>query len=311
MEVQPAVAIDGTTLPGLNWRRAFASLVGEGVDVANGADDMRVTQNLGTDRKVKIAVGGAWVTGDSAAHQGRYYIFNDADVVKDIAAADVTNPRLDIVIAQIHDPAYGAGDNLWSFQVIAGTPAGSPVAPAVPNSALLLATVSVPANDTTITNDQITDNRTAAVQGAAVFAKVYRSTDFNVPDGAATVIPWNAEDEDAFGFHASGAGTLVVPVGYGGLFAVKASVQWENNANAYRRMELFRTPNAGVATTIAREHGSPPGSTNNFAMPPIEFEGRLLDLDAVDLRCHQGSGGGLKVMAGIAQSWMVIRRIGD
>ncbi len=45
-------------------------------------------------------------------------------------------------------------------RLIAGTPAGSPAAPAEPSNAFTLAIIDIPAGDTTIGNAQITDSRT-------------------------------------------------------------------------------------------------------------------------------------------------------
>jgi len=66
-----------------------------------------------------------------------------------IDAADGTNPRLDLIYAD------DAGDILE----LAGTPAAFPIPPTLPADAIALAYVSIPANDTTIEDAQISDLR--------------------------------------------------------------------------------------------------------------------------------------------------------
>lgn len=66
-----------------------------------------------------------------------------------IATADATNPRIDLVTA----------DNAGARAAVTGTAAASPVMPAIPANRVVLAAVFVPANDTTIETNQITDKR--------------------------------------------------------------------------------------------------------------------------------------------------------
>lgn len=66
-----------------------------------------------------------------------------------ITAADATNPRFDLVVVS------SAG----AKSVVAGTAATAPVYPAIPASSVVLAAVYVPAADTAIEANQITDKR--------------------------------------------------------------------------------------------------------------------------------------------------------
>lgn len=87
-----------------------------------------------------------------------------------IAAADPTNPRIDLVCAKVEEveinpltnPNTGVNDNTEieeqsSFFVVTGTPAASPTPPtgSVPANAIILAQVTVPASDTSIEQSQI------------------------------------------------------------------------------------------------------------------------------------------------------------
>ncbi len=66
-----------------------------------------------------------------------------------ITTADSTNPRIDLITV----------NNSGTKTATAGTPASQPVYPAVPANSVVLAAVYVPASDTTIASDQITDKR--------------------------------------------------------------------------------------------------------------------------------------------------------
>lgn len=148
---------------GLPWR----DIIGEGVVGTALGTVLKVTEKSGSPNlSVDIAAGAAWVLGDTNVDaQPIYRIRNDAVVNKGITP-DPSNPRKAIVIAQITDESFAGTGRTWAIQVLHGTPAGSPLAPAVPASALLLATIDIPAADTAITNAQITDERTLAKVGS-------------------------------------------------------------------------------------------------------------------------------------------------
>ena len=104
----------------------------------------------------------AAIVGTTQPNMGTYVAYNDATAVLTITAANPTNPRIDLICATINDSYYsGATDNVV-FQVIAGTPAGSPIAPTLPANSISLATVAVAANASVITSGNITDTRVLA-----------------------------------------------------------------------------------------------------------------------------------------------------
>ncbi len=78
-----------------------------------------------------------------------------------VTAADSTNPRIDIICLKVDvsvDPNSGS-TNLGTIVCIAGTPAGSPAAPAVPANHYKLAQIAVAASVTSIVTANITDSR--------------------------------------------------------------------------------------------------------------------------------------------------------
>ena len=120
---------------------------------------MAVTQNSPTGMSVLVAPGWAVIIGDYQPNMGVYTVYNDGSNPLVITTADPTNPRIDIVCATVQDSYYSGSADDVILQVVAGTPAGSPVAPALPDNSISLATVLVGAGVGNITNANITDTR--------------------------------------------------------------------------------------------------------------------------------------------------------
>jgi hypothetical protein len=123
------------------------------------SDSLAVTQNSPAGLSILVASGWAAIVGTTQANMGTYVGYNDATVVLSITTADPTNPRVDLVCLTVNDAYYTGALNNAVLQVVAGTPAGSPVAPALPANSISLATVAVGAGATAITNANITDTR--------------------------------------------------------------------------------------------------------------------------------------------------------
>lgn len=124
-----------------------------------GSSSLAVTQNSPTAMTVLVASGWGAVVGTTQANMGTYVFYNDASAVATITAADATNPRIDKVCITVSDAYYTGALNTVAINVVAGTPASSPTAPSTPANSLLLATVAVAANATTIITANITDAR--------------------------------------------------------------------------------------------------------------------------------------------------------
>jgi hypothetical protein len=118
-----------------------------------------VTQNTPPGLSVVVASGWAAIVGTTQANMGTYVTYNDASAVLSLNTADPTNPRVDLICATVNDAYYTGSLNNVVLQVVAGTPAGSPVAPALPANSITLATIAVGAGATAITNANITDTR--------------------------------------------------------------------------------------------------------------------------------------------------------
>jgi hypothetical protein len=155
------------------------------VDLAGG--DFLVTAGA-TGLSVDVAAGVAFVTGDDDPDQGNYRNYLPAPVNSSsfagggLQAADATKPRIDVIVLHVYDDEYdGSGSEGYELEVLTGTPTTGATlvnrngAAAVPDTALWLADVLVPATATSITAPNIADKRIAAA-GASVVpdALVYK-----------------------------------------------------------------------------------------------------------------------------------------
>jgi len=125
-----------------------------------GSTSLAVTASSPAAMSVRVATGWAAIVGTTQANMGVYTIYNDAQDTLTITAANPTNPRIDRVVATVRDAYYTGAFNDVIFQVVAGTPAGSPSAPATPANSISLATILVGAAVTQINSGNITDTRT-------------------------------------------------------------------------------------------------------------------------------------------------------
>lgn len=131
-----------------------------------GSSSLAVSASSPAGMSVVVASGWAAIVGNSTTNMGTYVAYNDANVTLTITAADPSNPRIDRVVATVRDSYYSGSDDDVIFQVIAGTPAASPSAPATPNNSISLATVSVAAGASTIVGANITDTRVVTTTNA-------------------------------------------------------------------------------------------------------------------------------------------------
>lgn len=124
-----------------------------------GATGLVVSQRgAGANVSVDIAVGTAIVQGDDQADQGMYLVYIDAVTNLVMPAVPGSNKRIDLVSIRINDPNAGgpAGDNA-TLVVTQGVVSATPVAPAAPTSAVVLAQVLRTVGDSAVLTAQITD----------------------------------------------------------------------------------------------------------------------------------------------------------
>lgn len=163
---------------------------------------LAVTQNSPAGMSVLVSSGWAAIVGTTQSNMGTYVGYNDATVVLSLTTANPTNPRIDRVCLTVNDAYYTGALNNAVLQVVAGTPAGSPVAPALPANSISLATVAVGAGVTSITTANITDTRTITTTN--VPAQISANQVFISPEERCTVSATAATGTIAFNISTQG-----------------------------------------------------------------------------------------------------------
>lgn len=183
MTIETPLWAQGQTYTG----RQDRNLLDIAVEAEGVFDGMRVTQRaLGANFTVDIGIGRCAVKGDENTAQGVYLGWVSALENRTVTGPPGSGSRKDIVIARIYDPAEGTGTTpKLDIEVIAGTPAASnPAEPAVPNSAIKLAVITIVAGQATITDTSITDTRPAArLRGALAPGSLVPYTGATLPAG--------------------------------------------------------------------------------------------------------------------------------
>lgn len=115
-------------------------------------------RGAGANVSVDVTAGAATIMGDDQTDQGLYLSINDATMNVVMPAVPGSNKRIDGIDLRINDPQAGgpAGNNA-TIVVTQGTSSATPVAPAVPTSAIRLASVLRTAGDAAVLTVQITD----------------------------------------------------------------------------------------------------------------------------------------------------------
>lgn len=260
----PPYALQGATgidHPAELFRRMLRTVTGGATGVV-GSGDMLVTANGTPNMSVNVAKGEALVAGSASVDQGTYYCFNDATVNLAVSNSDLTNPRIDLVVAKVADTLSDA--DTWSLAVVAGTAAPSPAPPAAPVNSLVLAQIAVAAGAGSIVSGDITDKRPRA-SGPGSVLKYAEVTSGVSPLATAspgttlasiTVTVPSGRQVRVKGYvflNSSVSGDTV----YAGIFEGSTQLQsdqmaWDGNVNYTKAMKPERvlTPSAGTHTYL-------------------------------------------------------------
>lgn len=176
----------------IDHRRAWTIGLQEG---AIDSGSYKVSEDSGgasMDVEVAASTGdGCVVQGDDVTSQGRYYVApHSGTITLTIEAADTSNPRVDQIVLEVEDDTHDSSAlNKARVRIVKGTATSGATldnrtgAAALPNGAMRLADVLVPASDTTISNSQIRDRRTWA-RGA--YYSIVRNADASASDDYTT-----------------------------------------------------------------------------------------------------------------------------
>ncbi|QBZ73384.1 minor tail protein [Streptomyces phage Heather] len=143
---QDGVGYGGTDLA--NWQSLLLPR-GSLKHLFSDTSGFAATSNLG-NRTVSVASGNVLIGGVSS---GGTWAWSDAATIA-VPTASNDNPRKDLIVARLTTAAVD-GINGLAVELIPGTPAVSPVAPARPDNAVALSIVDVPKASTTFTTTPV------------------------------------------------------------------------------------------------------------------------------------------------------------
>lgn len=223
-----------------NAGTATANQVPSGVYPGNGA--MAVTATSGMN--IQVAAGYCCVANSTSSLQGGYVFGLMTSGLLTVAAADTTNPRIDLAVAYVND----LGDDSSSSYVamVTGTASATPSAPSPPANSLILAQIAVAANVTSIVSGNITDERTYVVAPGGI-----------LPIASAAAAP--AVPASQFMYDLA-TGQLVQGTGTAGSVSLVSTLKWAPQSS-YRTSSVTAA-HAGTQTTIATVSVTTDGATD-------------------------------------------------
>lgn len=124
----------------------------------------------GTGLNVVVGPGSFVVPNTATPTAGGYVSTLAAAGTLQVAAGNPTNPRIDIVVAYVSDA--GTSASFGAVEIITGTPAPSPAAPAAPANSITLAQIAVAANASSVTSGMITDTRPYTTTAGGILVAV-------------------------------------------------------------------------------------------------------------------------------------------
>lgn len=210
----PALWMDGPTYNGETVRQMdiasgwFAAGTVDALQVRSGV----INNSVGSlqvlpvsGMTIKVGSGFAIVGNTTSNLQSGYKTGTMTSRNLTVPTADATNPRIDKVVIGVND--NGDSTSAGYVDIIQGTPAASPTAPATPANALVLATVRVNANSTSVASTNITDARvyTTAAGGVVPWPSLT-----GIPAGHQGLIAYDTVNSRFFHNDANGADQLAV-----------------------------------------------------------------------------------------------------
>src|SRR5215831_1296385 len=193
-------------LAGATWSDTVGRNLNAGL-TAMGASRAGVLPNVANALQVLSGSGmnaaanpGSAVIPAATVAAGPYLPVNNVVQTLTHNASDPTNPRIDIWVIQVVD--NGNSTSFGQIQIVAGTPAASPVAPSAPATSLVLAQVRINAGVSTFNQSSITDMRVfSACAGGIMLCPNMAS----LPAGWPGLIGYDLTNSRLFALTATGA----------------------------------------------------------------------------------------------------------
>ncbi len=237
-----------------------------------------------------------------ATLNGSYYS-DDAEKTLAIANADLTNPRIDLVVLT-RDALTG----VVITEVVTGTPAASPAAPTLTSHQMEIGRVAVGAGVSTIAagNATMTERVFAVpdIRGTPV-AKLYRATNQSINSGSLTAIQFSQALIDNLNQWSAGNTTRLV-CRISGEYRVSGRARFAGNAVGRRILRIWHSASGDMAEAMLPLTGGADecglGTTELVTMTAGQY---------LELRVEQSSGGALNVLASSPYapvlSWELVR----
>jgi hypothetical protein len=285
-----------------NDRALLTALFGDREGIVQPGHLAVSQRGAGANMSVDVAAGLIAVKGDDNANQGLYFAWNDATVNLAIATADPTNPRKDIVIARVRDAFYTGATNAFDLAVVTGTAAGSPSEPALPNNSLKLATVDVAALASSITNGNITDQRTrSAALGAWITCTSTTRPTSPLYEGLTI---YETDTDKVYTYNGS---AWVEVLRLGAWESWTPTVKWGATTHTPGAFEgkFCRLAGRTILARLAFKVGTVSGTGNITVTPPVT-PAVYADAGIIqDYMLHVGYGAGITVPGGTVASFFI------
>lgn len=258
------------------WRKMMKQVTRgrSGVLKGEGLDCLVFGDSSGL--QVKVSTGEVWMRG----HWGEV----TSTKTLTITTAHATLSRIDRVVARVDFSA-----NTIALDVLAGTAASTPTAPAVTQNSSMwevsLATVSVPATDTNISSNQVTDARFYA---NFVGARYYQTSATTLPNSQLILVDIPVAETVCGDIVPVGTNTWQLNVA--GWWHVDTSIRFEGNGPGYRQVVISLNPaNPDTGDWISSE--KIPGATGAPAACSVAGSKYLAAGTQVCVAAFQNRGG--------------------
>jgi hypothetical protein len=280
-----------------NGGTAAANQVPGGVFPGNGA--MAITAAGGMN--IQVSAGYCCVPNSSSALQGGYVFGVMSAQTLTLAAASLTLPRIDIIVAGVNDT--GLDSSGAYVQIEEGTPAATPSVPIAPANSITLAQIAVGASVTSVTSANITDVRTWVVAPGGILPIASESA---APAAPASQFMYNLQTN-----------ALVTGSGTAGVTGLPSILPWAPQVAVKTSNTLAGS--AGALVTVLSVNVTTDGQTDiemylkwagvqgsaSYITIGAYIDGTLADsinVESLETTTHPTSGGSVKFYSSSAGS---------
>ena len=202
VETSPAFIQANSYSAEITRRGIYSPMLQRGASIGSvsggliGGTDLQVTTS--SNLTVAIAAGEVVVPGSSSTTQSGYTLRVATAGTITCNTANGSNPRIDLIYAQVEDAAYTGSSNLGQVGYAAGTATSGATltnltgAPAVPTSSIAIAYILVPATATSLSSGDILNEYTMAYFGPNIFNASPTATSGTASSGQHVIVSANS-----------------------------------------------------------------------------------------------------------------------